>query len=207
MLPSYAEVCNNLHVQIFNLILLEMEKSGEKKAFNLMEVKGVFFYPVIVVCTCWTALNFSRIFTYVDVLKTDFPNCTVSNPNRLAIIIATVVATFIGKVPLETISRVLWSKYLTQKKFPRGSELRETKVDMLAERVFKTLLILFCVVSLYVIMSRLDCNFLDKRIGGLYDRPLYFENYPCQKIPDYLDNFYMFRLTYHLIELLYTPIK
>lgn len=77
---------------------------------------------------------------------------------------------------------------------------------MLAERMFKTLLIVFCVVCLYIIMGRVDCNFLDTRLGGLYDRPLYFENYPCQKLPDYLDSFYMFRLTYHLLELLYTPI-
>lgn len=34
--------------------------------------------------------------------------------------------------------------------------------------------------------------------------PQYFNNYPCQKIPNYLDDIYILKLSYHVYELLYT---
>jgi len=77
---------------------------------------------------------------------------------------------------------------------------------MLGERIFKVVVNVFCVVSLYSIMSRDDCDFLDKRVGGPVERPLYYANYPCQKVPQYLDGFYLFKLAYHLYELAFTIV-
>jgi ceramide synthetase len=78
---------------------------------------------------------------------------------------------------------------------------------MLGERVFKLIISLFCISSLYKIMLQDDCDFLDVRVGGRISRALYYNNYPCQKIPPYLDGFYVFKLSYHLYELGYTILK
>lgn len=77
---------------------------------------------------------------------------------------------------------------------------------MLGERIFKVLVNLFCLFCLYGIMGREDCEFLDKRVGGPVERPVYYFNYPCQKLPNYLDSFYLFKIAYHLYELAYTII-
>ena len=75
---------------------------------------------------------------------------------------------------------------------------------MLGERVFKLIVSLFCVGSLFKIMLQEDCDFMDVRIGGKTSRALFYHNYPCQKIPAYLDSFYVFKISYHLYELGYT---
>lgn len=36
--------------------------------------------------------------------------------------------------------------------------------------------------------------------------PVYFENYPCQELPIYLDTYYVFKLSLHLYELMYACI-
>ncbi len=78
---------------------------------------------------------------------------------------------------------------------------------MLGERIYKLMINLFCVLSIFLIMRREDCDFMDIRVGGRTERPLYFKNYPCQKLPAYLDEFYLFKLAYHLYELGYTMLK
>lgn len=97
-------------------------------------------------------------------------------------------------------------KIIPERKFPHGSETREAKAQMLGERIFKVTMNIFCVTILYRIMIGDDCDFLDVRVGGRIERPLYFFNHPCQKLPASLDNFYIFKLTYHLYELIYTII-
>ena len=72
---------------------------------------------------------------------------------------------------------------------------------MLGERCFRFINYFGCSVVLYKIMSGDDCDFLDVRIGGRSEHPFYYSNYPCQKIPAYLDNFYLYKLTYYFYEL------
>jgi ceramide synthetase len=100
-------------------------------------------------------------------------------------------------------SSQLFNEYLPAK-FTIGSLARTQKAEMLGERVFRVVVNIFCVISLYLIMRRDDCNFLDKRIGGSVERTFFFSNYPCQPLPMYLDGFYLFKLAYHLYELGYT---
>ena len=50
---------------------------------------------------------------------------------------------------------------------------------MLGERIFKLIVNLFCVISLFYVMRRDDCDFMDVRIGGKSSRALYYVNYPC----------------------------
>ena len=77
---------------------------------------------------------------------------------------------------------------------------------MLGERIFKVIINVTCISSLYKILLGEDCDFLDVRIGGNTENPLYFYNHPCQKLPRHLDNFYLFKLSYHLYELGHTLV-
>lgn len=97
-------------------------------------------------------------------------------------------------------------KVLPLKKFPEGSEIRESKSQMLGERIFKIMINVLCVSLIYKIMLGEDCDFLDTRVGGSTEHPLYFYNHPCQKLPQHMDNFYLFKLAYHCYELIYTII-
>lgn len=36
--------------------------------------------------------------------------------------------------------------------------------------------------------------------------PIYYHNYPCISYPHYLDDFYVFKLSYHLYELFYSVV-
>lgn len=74
----------------------------------------------------------------------------------------------------------------------------------MGERIFKIIMNVFCVSVLYRILSSDDCDFLDVRVGGRIEKPLYFYNHPCQKLPQYLDSFYVFKMSYHCYELIYT---
>jgi ceramide synthetase len=77
---------------------------------------------------------------------------------------------------------------------------------LLGERIVRVTVSSIYLSVLYKIMLQDDCEFLDVRAGGRVDHPLYFHNYPCQKIPDNLDNFYIFKLAYHTYELIYSLI-
>ncbi len=73
---------------------------------------------------------------------------------------------------------------------------------MLGERVYRFLGYATRTPILYMIMKQ--SNFLDVALGGTNPRPLYFENYPCQPLPPYLDEFYIFKISFHLYELFHT---
>ncbi len=106
--------------------------------------------------------------------------------------------------PVESFGKHIFLKILPEKKFPLGSEARETKAYMLGERIFKITMNVLCVSVIYSIMLGEDCNFLDVRVGGQTQRPLFFYNHPCQKLPLNMDSFYIFKLAYHCYELIYT---
>lgn len=75
---------------------------------------------------------------------------------------------------------------------------------MLGERIFRLVTNVTCVVLLYKILLQEDCNFLHILLGGNQRDPLYYHNYPCLAIPRNLDDFYIFKLSYHLYELFYS---
>lgn len=51
-----------------------------------------------------------------------------------------------------------------------------------------------------------ECLYLDKKLGGRREDPSYFQNFPCQPIPKFLDDFYVFRMSMHFFELVRTVI-
>ena len=55
------------------------------------------------------------MIAYIDQLKSESPTCTMSNPNRLAILIPTVLAVAIVKKPLETIGYDTFMKLIPVK--------------------------------------------------------------------------------------------
>lgn len=73
---------------------------------------------------------------------------------------------------------------------------------MLADRLYKLIIYTSTTVILYWILQR--GKFLHTYLGGDNPTPLYFDNYPCQQLPQYLDDFYVLKLGYHFYELLYT---
>lgn len=75
---------------------------------------------------------------------------------------------------------------------------------MLGERGFKFFIYLISTFVLFTILK--DSTFFHKYIGGNTDEALYFSNYPCQIIPPFLSDFYCFKISYHLYELMFALI-
>lgn len=128
----------------------------------------------------------------------------MKNPNRWAIFIPTIIAIMVVKGPLEKFSNEIFMKVIPDRKFPIGSDARVKKAEMLGERIFRLIINVTCVAILYKILLQEDCNFLHTFLGGSHADPLYYVNYPCLAIPKNLDDFYIFKLSYHLYELFYS---
>jgi TLC domain len=154
-------------------------------------------------------LNIYKIIGYVEQLKTERPECTQSNPNKNLVFAITILILFLLKERTEHVSTKFFmtSSLIPEAKFPLNNDTKLSKAQMLGERIFKFFINIFCVGMLFKIMLQEDCEFMDVRIGGNKSRALYYHNYPCQKIPAYLDSFYVFKLAYHLYELGYTLMK
>lgn len=130
----------------------------------------------------------------------------MSNPNSLTIFFVTISVLFLVKSPVEKVSAAFFKRILPAHKFP-SEEQRHSKAEMIGERCFKLIINFFCMASLFKLMSGNDCDFMDVRVGGSVQRPLYYDNYPCQVIPRHLEEFYLFKISYHLYELGYTILK
>jgi len=71
---------------------------------------------------------------------------------------------------------------------------------MMAERMFRFFLYLsFTLLGLWIMKQG---TFLHRYILGQENNPQYFQNYPCQQLPRYLDDYYLIKLSYHVFELL-----
>lgn len=107
---------------------------------------------------------------------------------------------------METTATDIFMRSIPQTKFPIGSDIRRTKAEMLGERIFRIVVNVTSVALLYKILLQEDCDFLHIFLGGTTDAPMYYKNYPCISKPEYLDDFYVFKLSYHLYELVYCLI-
>jgi hypothetical protein len=88
-------------------------------------LKGILFYPGIILSAGWTLINILRMITYIDQLKNEFPECTASNPLNQTIFLSTIAALALFKLPIERGSRAFFEITLPVGKFPKGTELRE----------------------------------------------------------------------------------
>ena len=75
---------------------------------------------------------------------------------------------------------------------------------MMAERVYKLFIYSVTTGGLFFILKQ--SNFYHKYLWGDQEDPQYFSNYPCQKVPKYLDDVYVLKLSYHLYELIYSVL-
>ena len=92
-----------------------------------MSNKSILFYPGIILSSGWTIMNILKIIKYIDQLHNESPECTSPNPNRWAIFIPTIMMLFIVKSPMEKFSTEVFQRVLPSKKFPLGSEIRDSK--------------------------------------------------------------------------------
>lgn len=141
--------------------------------------RGIMFYPAIFGAAIWTILNILKIYDFTMSLKETYPDCTTSNPNRIKIFCGTIFGLICTQIPIERFFKGLFMRVLRTDKFPLGSDLRESKSKMLGERVFRFINYSFCTTFLLVTLRSEGCDFLDWRIGGSNDRPLYYKSYPC----------------------------
>ena len=91
-------------------------------------------------------------------------------------------------------------KALPVDKFPLNSKLRSAKADVMSERVFR--FFIYTLASLLEFWVLKQGNLLDVRLLGDQENPQYFTNYPCQKLPKYIDDLYIMKFAYHFFELL-----
>jgi len=161
--------------------------------------KPIFLYPPLIMAILWIAYNIWRVQEISDELKSTYPQCTTSNPRRYWIFFGSMAIMCLTHYPLERFFSRVFDRIVSYEKFPRGSSQRESKIAMLGERAFRFINYTGRTPVLYYIL--LSSNFLDLLLGGNVERPLYFHAYPCQPLPEYLDDFYVFKISFHLYEL------
>ena len=121
---------------------------------------------MIVLSAGWTILNILKMIAYIDQLKSESPTCTMSNPNRLAILIPTIITLLIVKKPLEQTANDIFMRIIPVNSFPIGSKQREAKAAMLGERIFRLVISVTSLSLLYKILLQEDCDFLHVALGG-----------------------------------------
>jgi len=108
---------------------------------------------------------------------------------------------FCFRYPLEIYAASTFRKLLPTAKYPLSTKLREQKLEDLQERPYKVITHIFFTAWIYSILK--ESTFLHVQMGGNIEHPLFFENYPCNKLPKILDDLYIIKLTYHFYELPY----
>jgi hypothetical protein len=87
-----------------------------------MESKNIFFYPAIVASIGWCMLSLYKMREFINYLKMEYPECTMTNPNRNLIFLVTMIVLSIGQHPLEKFGKSVFMKVISIRKFPLGSE-------------------------------------------------------------------------------------
>ena len=138
---------------------------------------------------------------WVEALRLEAPSCVFENPNKITLIMGTILIQILIQFPVQKLSYDFFMLYLPAKKFPVGSKLRHSKAEMIAERVYKLIMHTVTTVALFAILK--NSRYLPKYLLGDYQDPQYWENYPCQVLPNYLDDLYVIKLSYHVYEQIY----
>eukprot|EP00347_Sterkiella_histriomuscorum_P009355 403341532 len=163
--------------------------------------KENLFYTLATAAFGWTINQGFELKSYVDYLKIESPECTERNPNMLQLFFGMILIQLCLQYPVQAIAKSLFLSSLPDK-FPRGSKIRIEKAEMMSERVYKFFIYAATTGCLFFVLKQ--SNFLHTYLWGDQADPQYFANYPCQKIPKYLDDIYVIKLAYHTYELVYT---
>ena len=99
----------------------------------------------------------------------------------------------------------LLNKYLDVERYPLGSALRQERIAKQSEYIAKMIIHILSNTFLAYIMA--DSNFNHWTMGGKYERLEFFDGYPCLKeVPDYITEYYLFKLGYFSYELIFHTI-
>ena len=110
-------------------------------------------------------------------LNKESPECFSTNPNKLQIVLGTIMAIAILHPTILKTSFSLYMKKLPLDKFPKDSQGRSDKAQMLSERVYKLVIYSITTAILYWILK--ESSSLHVSLGGTDASPKYFENFPC----------------------------
>lgn len=78
-------------------------------------------FTAISFAAVWILMKVIRIRSDTEELKIRFPDCTMSNPNSLKIVIGTIIGMMLTQRPIETLSTRFFEKKLPESKFPSGN--------------------------------------------------------------------------------------
>jgi hypothetical protein len=81
----------------------------------------------MVASICWCLLSLFKMKNFIDFLKVEYPQCTLTNENRDIIFVVTMVLLSLVQHPLEKIGKSFFIKIIPERKFPLGSKEREAK--------------------------------------------------------------------------------
>ncbi|CDW74039.1 asc1-like protein [Stylonychia lemnae] len=169
-----------------------------------MEIKDYLFYFLALVAFPISIYQGVKLREYVNYIKDEKPDCTHTNPQFLQLFFGTWVVIINFMIPVQFVAKSLFLKVLPQKKFPIGSSTRDTKAQIIAERVFR--FFVYCGTSLALFWNLKQSNFMHKGLMGSEENPQYFTNYPCQQLPNFIDDLYVIKLSYHTFEMVYNCI-
>lgn len=164
-------------------------------------LKEYLLYPAAAFALTWTVHQGYKMKGYVDYLRNEAPQCMQSNPYFMELFFGMMAIQLLVQFPVQMIAKSLFMSMLPDK-FPRGSKIRLERAEMMAERVYKLFIYSMTTGCFFFVLKQ--SNFYHKYLWGDKEDPKYFENYPCQKLPRYLDDIYVIKLAYHVYELVYT---
>jgi hypothetical protein len=64
---------------------------------------------------------------FIDFLKVEYPQCTLTNENRDMIFVLTILVLSLVQHPLEKFGKSFFMKLIPERKFPTGSSERDAK--------------------------------------------------------------------------------
>lgn len=154
------------------------------------------------ICVPYVAYKGYQLFSFTDYLRKESPECYQSNPYFWQLFFGTIALLIMVMVPVEAVAKSLFMKALPPNKFPYGSKARVTKSEIISERVFR--FFVYCSTTLAIFWSLKQSNYLHKGLLGSEEYPNFFQNYPCQPLPRFLDDLYVIKLAYHSYETMLT---
>lgn len=89
---------------------------------RLVDAKNFIFYPVMVASICWCLLSLFKMKNFIDFLKVEYPECTMTNENRNFIFFITIFVLGLAQHPIEEAGKAFFKRIIPEKKFPIGSE-------------------------------------------------------------------------------------
>ena len=169
-----------------------------------MQLKDYFFYSLLVPAVgaiVYLTYNVGNVSAY---LKKEYPECTKSNPNAIQLFLGTSVMIWALSYPVIAVAHSMYMKALPLDRYPHGSKVRAERADINAQKVFNLFMYVCSSLMLFGVLKH--SSFLDTRLWGNNPEPRYMKDYPCMSLPNYLDDLYIVKMSYHVYDLMCTVL-